>query len=101
MVRDFNRRLPMDTRVVRDIQRSPKMSAEQGPNWLSDFGGPQGYSYWAKQPMPERVTYFAVQEGATTQQQVVDWTGLRSGEVSSALSSLERKGLVEKGVMGP
>ena len=99
MARDFNRRLPMDTKIIRDIQRSPSMSAEQGSSWLSEWGGPGGYSFWAKQPLSDRVVYFAVTEGYSTQKDIRDATGLSSGEVSTSLTKLERKGLIETGVV--
>jgi len=97
MVRDFNRRLPMDTKIIRDIQRSPSMSAEQGPGWLNEWGGPSGYSFWAGQPVNDRVVYFAVTEGYGTQKDIRDATGLSSGEVSTSLTKLERKGLINVG----
>ena len=97
MPKGFGRDLPMDTRIIRDIQRSPSMSAEQGPGWLNEWGGPSGYSFWAGQPVNDRVVYFAVTEGYSTQKDIRDATGLSSGEVLTSLTKLERKGLIETG----
>ncbi len=100
MPKDFGRRLPMDSRMVDEIRRSPAMMREQGgSDWLSEWGGSSGYSYWARQPMEYRMTYFAVQEGYSTAQDIADVTGLRKSDVSKSLTRLENQGLVEPGVV--
>ncbi len=97
MPKDFGRRLPVDTRIISDIQRSPQMRAEQGPSWLSEWGGPQGYKMQADMSESVRVTYNAVLEGYGTEPDIRDATGLSSGEVSSSLTTLQWRGLVEVG----
>lgn len=96
-LKDFGRDLPLDTRIVREIQRSPSMSAEQGSGWLSKWNGPQGYTMQARMTLPERVTYNAVEQGYGTEADISDATGLLRGEVSVALTKLQAMGLVEVG----
>ncbi len=99
-VKDFGRRMSMDSRMVNEIRRSPAMMREQGgSDWLSDWGGSGGYMYWAKQPVEDRMTFFAVQEGYSTQQDIADVTGLKTGDVSRSLTKLEKRGLVAPGVV--
>ena len=97
--KDFGRSMNMDSRMVDEISRSQKLSSEQGPGWLSDYGGAQGYVYWSRQPLNERATYFAVQEGYTTPQDIADVTDLKVGDVSRALTVLGKKGFVTEGVV--
>lgn len=99
MPRDFGRRLPMDSKVVDKIRRSPQMSAEQGSSFMSDWGGSSNYIAFAKKPVEQRVTYFAVQQGYSTVKDISDATGLSTGEVNSALTQLSRDGLVDVGVV--
>ena len=88
------RRISVDPRMVQEIQRSPSMRAEQGPEFLQDWGGPEQYQVLARMPVPERLTYVAVLEGYTEPSEIEVVTGLTSGEVSGALTDLRRKGLV-------
>ncbi len=99
MVKDFGRRLPMDTRMVSEISRSSKMSQEQGVGILSEWGGSDVYQFWAKQPVSHRLTYFAVQEGYTTAADIAAVTDLKKSEVTRALTALDEKGLVTLGVV--
>lgn len=99
-MRDLGRRMSMDSRMVDKIRRSPQMLAEQGGSeFLSEWGGPTGYSFWAKQPVAHRVTYFAVQEGLTTVKDIAGATGLKEKEVNDSLTALEGKGIVPKGLV--
>lgn len=99
MREDFGKRLPVDTRIIEDIRRSPTMSAEQGPAFMPDWGGPSAYQEMARWPASQRMTWFAVQEGYTTETDIADATGLRVADVSKALTALHTKGLVVKGVV--
>lgn len=91
---DKMRRLPFDPKMAKEIARSPAMSAEQGPNFLSSWGGPSQYRMFAKLPMCERLVYASVLEGATTPGEMEIKTGLTSTEVSKGLGKLQKKGLV-------
>lgn len=88
------KRLPMDPKMVREISRSPQMSAEQG-GFLSGWGGSSGYIKFAKMPTNERLVYAAVLEGNTDSSAIEVVTGLSGKEVNGALSKLGRQGLVE------
>jgi len=87
-------RVPFDPKMVQEIQRSPRMRAEQGGDWLQDWGGPSGYVEFAGLPTFERLTYAAVLEGHTEPSEIEVVTGLSSTQVSGALTSLQRKSLV-------
>lgn len=91
---NFGERLPCDPRVIGKIQRSPQMMAEQGPAFLSGWGGSQGYQYWAKEPEGKRVTYFAVKGGASESSEISNMTGLEESEVSKWLTILQQEGLI-------
>lgn len=100
MPKDYGRNMRMDSRMVDEIQRSPQMMQEQGGSaWLADWGGPGAYIYWSKQPLNERMTYFAVLEGYSTSQDIADVTGLAKADVTRALTKLSKQGLVETGVI--
>lgn len=88
------RKIPVDPRWVSKIQGSPRMAAEQGPDFLSGWGGPAKYQFLTELPMPERLVYAAVDEGYGTPEEIQGVTDLTLGEVSSALSSLTGKGLI-------
>ena len=96
---DYGRRMSMDSRMVREISRSPEMSAEQGSEWLGDWGGPSGYQFWARQPVNQRLTYFAIQDGYTTARDIADVTDLKQADVSRALVALDKRGIVALGVV--
>ena len=93
---DYQRmeRIPFDVKMIDEIRRSPTMRAEQGEGWLSSWGGPSQYKVFAQLPMEQRLTYAAVLEGNTTQDQIEVVTGLTSGEVSKGLAELQKRGLV-------
>jgi len=95
------RRLPFDPKLVKEIQGSPEMSREQGPAFMQAWGGPSQYMFLSRLPMEERLTYTAVQEGYATKEDIRVVTGLTSGEVSRALTSLGKKGLVKDFVAEP
>ena len=89
------RRLPLDPKIAEEISRSPVMSREQGPDFLSGWGGPQGYQMFARLPMEERLVYASILEGATTTSEMEVMTGLAPGEISIGLSGLQKRGLVK------
>lgn len=88
------RRLPFDPRMAQEIKGRPELMAEQGAGFLSSWGGPSGYQTMAKMPPTQRVVYRAVEDGITTSGEISQATGLTNTEVESALSSLNKKGLV-------
>jgi len=84
--------LPIDPRFL--SRMDSKRWAEQSPTFLQAYGGASGYARLAKLPVKERLAYAAVKEGYGTDEEIASVTGLDLKEVSSALSSLETKGLV-------
>jgi len=97
MPKDFGRRIPFDPRIAEEISRSPRMMKEQGGNFLGSWGGPSSYIYWARQPLADRMTYFALVEGYTNPSEIAAVTDLDVKKVEGALSRLEKKGLVGVG----
>ena len=91
---DFGRKMNMDSRMVDEISRNQTQLSEQGTGWLSDYGGALGYGYWAKRPLNERMTFFAVQEGYTTPTDIAAATDLKLKDVNRALTVLTEKGFV-------
>lgn len=88
-------RLPFDPKMAQEIQSHPTMRAEQGgANFLSNWGGSQGYQQMSKMSMGERVVYRAVQDGITDEPNLSTMTGLSRTEVASAVTSLNRKGYI-------
>lgn len=88
------RRIPVDPRVIKTIQRSPQMRGEQGAGFMSGWGGPQRYQQLAGLPMEQRVCYAAILEEHTTEDQIGIVTGLSPEEVTLGLEGLRAKGLV-------
>lgn len=99
MPEDFGRKIRMDPRMVRKIDRSPAMSAEQGPDWLAGWGGATRYQELAYSPQAERMTYLAYEAGYTTPSEIEVVTGLRPQEVSSALAILRGRGDINRAEM--
>lgn len=89
----------MDRRMISEILRSKNMSAEQGSNWLSEWGGPGGYEAWSRQPKTERLVYFAYKLGYSNVEDIAAATDLSRAVVNYELSKLETAGLVEPGVV--
>lgn len=89
-------RIPVDPKVIREIQRSPAMRAEQGPGFMQSWGGPKKYQEMARLPMEERLVYAAVLEGHTVSSDIEVVTGLGSEEVGRGLAGLKRRGLVHE-----
>ena len=87
-------RLPVDPRVVKEIQGSPDMSAEQGAGFLGFAGGAANYQQFASLPYVDRLTYAAVLEGNTTADAISTVTDLKVEQVEGALTRLQDKGLV-------
>lgn len=87
----------MDVRMVQEIASSPSMSADQGASWLQEWGGSSGYMFWAKQPLNNRLTYFAVQEGYNTPESISAVVDLPVSEVNRSLGKLQAQGLVDVG----
>lgn len=89
------RRVPVDPRVVRKIQRSPQMMREQGAGFMSGWGGPNMYRQLASYPVKARLTYAAILDGTTDKSQIEVVTGLTTREVDDGLDWLQKKGLVQ------
>jgi len=87
-------RIPVDPRVVQEIQRNATMMQEQGGNFMSDWGGAQRYEQMAEAPREARMVYYSVIDGANTSEEIEVVTGLSSKEVTSGLGWLGKKGLV-------
>lgn len=93
-MREYGRRIPVDPKVIKEIQRSPKMRAEQGVPFMQSWGGPQRYQQMARLPTAARVVYYSLQEGVP-QDQISVVTGLTPGEVEEGIARLSREGLLE------
>lgn len=96
---DFGRRLPMDTRMIREISTSTSMNAENGANLCRDWGGGADYVYWARQPLAKRLTYFAIQEGYLTSDDIASVTGLKTSEVNKELTKLNAEGIIDADIV--
>lgn len=96
---DYGKRLPVDLRIVRRVYEDPKMSAEQGSEFMSQWGGAPDYVYWARQPVNMRMTYFAIKDGWTDVRDIAAVTELSTRDVSTALTKLENSGVVEPGTI--
>jgi len=100
MPTDFGRRLPVDTRMVREIQSSARMSAEN-PNLMNEWGGVGAYTYWAKQPLADRLVFFATRAGYDTPQAIADVTDLKTTEVNRSIGKLTAQGFITVGEVSP
>lgn len=98
MQRDYQRmrRVPVDPRMVEEIGRSPRMLAEQGPDFMGGWGGSAQYQALARMPMRERLTYAAVLDNHATAEEIASVTGLSVAEVAKALGALQEQSLVAK-----
>ena len=95
MLKDFGRELPVDPKMIEEIQSSPAMLAEQGSGFMQDWGGPQMYREMAYAPENARIIYYVVLEGNTDPSQLEVITGLSKEEVERGLGWLQRKGHVK------
>ena len=91
---DLGRRLPVDPRIVERVSRSSTMLAEQGPNFMQDWGGTAMYQAMSKAPFEARVIYYGVVEGTTSPEELEIVTGLDKTSVERGLQWLKRKGYV-------
>jgi len=87
-------RLPVDTRIVDRISRTPKMLAEQGPGFMSQYGSASQYMAVSKLNTNERVAFYAVQDGFDNAADISLATGMDESAASTALLGLADKGLV-------
>jgi len=94
MPSNFGRNLPMDPRMIREIQSNSRMYAEQGSGFMQEWGGPERYQQVAGLPETDRVVFYAIQEGYTDPSELEIVTGANSKEIALSLSRLERKGLI-------
>ena len=86
--------MPVDPRIVQEIQGSPSMRAEQGTEFMAGYGGPASYQAMARMPIEQRVVYRAVQDGITNATDISQATGLTPTEVNNGLGGLQKRGLV-------
>ena len=96
IIRDEFERIPVDPRIVQDIQTHRKMRDEQGSTFMTKWGGPSEYSKLASMPAPDRLVLMAVKEGYATPATIADVTGLPVDTVNSRVSILKGQGLIEK-----
>ena len=80
--------------IVEQVSRSPTMLAEQGPNFLQDWGGAAIYQEMSKAPVEARTIYYGVVGGSTSPEELQVVTGLSEKEVSKGLKWLQKKGYV-------
>jgi len=92
-------RLPVDPRIVRQVQGDSRMSREQGPGFMQRWGGAQNYMQASSMPVNQRVVYMAIGEGFVSPDAIIVATGLGVRDVNKALEELERLGYVETGVV--
>ena len=93
-------RLPMDPRMLTVIERSPVMTAEQGPAFLQGWGGPSGYQLLSGLPMDQRLTYAAIEDGAVTPEEIEAMTGLSLAKVKSGIEGLGDRGFIPPDMLG-
>jgi len=96
--KNFGKRLPVDPKIIDEISRSPRMRAEQGPDWLMQYGGPGMYQEAASWSPAQRGTYYAVIEGYSTPEEIASVADLKESQVNSALTFLKRKGVIQETV---
>jgi len=92
----MSKRLPMDTRLVREIQSDPIKRAEQGSGFLKDFGGPEAYLVSSGMPVNARLVYDAIQDGVGEIPDLLVVTGLSEADINSAISYLKGQDLVQE-----
>ncbi len=83
-----------DPHLVEQIAGNAQMRAEQGPGWLSKYGGPSGYQALARLPDNAKNVFFSVVSGSTDPSQIAIDTGLNQGQINAALNQLSNQGLV-------
>lgn len=88
-------RLPVDLRIVEEIERSSAMRREQGSGFLQRWGGPSKYAYYARMPELEKRLLEALFDGWCTLDALTNVLNVSRREASVALESLKRKGLVK------
>jgi len=93
----IGRRFPMDSKMAREISRSPTMLAEQGGHtqFMSAYGGASHFRVTAKMSPVERQVYTAVVvDGLGNTAEISQVTGIKETTVNSTLTTLNEKGLV-------
>lgn len=91
------RKLPVDARIVDEINRTPIFLREQGSPFMSHYGGASTYIAVSKLTGDERVAFYAVQDGFDNAADIAGATGMSESDASKALSSLQTKGYVSSG----
>lgn len=96
MAREMDPRvnLPVDPKLVDRVASSPRLAAEQGPDWLSEYGGPGNYVALSKVSGSDRDVWFKINAGLHFPDQVMVATGLSQKDLNAAVKRLARKHLV-------
>lgn len=89
------RRLPIDPKMVKEIQSSPRMYAEQGGGFLESWGGPGMYQVLSRLPVEERLVYASIIDGATTPSEIEVMTGLTPQEVNKGIEGLQKRRMIK------
>lgn len=90
----------VDSRMLREIQSDSRMASEN-PNMMAEWGGPGAYQYWVKQPVADRLTYFAVQQGYSDPKAIADVTDLKLADVNRSIGKLTEQGFLAVGEVTP
>jgi hypothetical protein len=98
---DLGQNMKMDPKMVQEIVSSPAMSSEQGSGFLSQYGGPNQYIEMARVPEEARITFYAVQAGASSPDEIEVMTGLSKNKINSGIGFLEKRGLVTRTEVTP
>jgi len=92
----YGRKLPYDSKMAREISRSPAMVAEQGGSsaYLADWGGASTFRAMAKAPVEARVVYYAVKDNLNDEASIEVATGLSRAEISRGKDWLVSRGYI-------
>lgn len=92
---EYLERMPVDSRIVEQISRSPAMTSEQGANFMQKYGGPGGYIQFSKMPREQRFVMAACLDGYSDPEQIAIATGMDLKDVNAALNKLQKEGFVD------
>ena len=84
----------VDPVIVQRIQSNPTMANEQGPGFMSEYGGADNYVEFAKMPVEQRLVLAAQMDGYTLPSEIAIVTGLKESTVNSTLSRLAKDGVI-------
>lgn len=84
-----------DPRIIAEIERDSRMSNEQGPGFMREWGGPDVYQRVAAMPEDMRLTLMGYLKGFANTGEIADATGLDPEIVNRNIRALGRQGLIE------